>query len=97
MKQITIKTIDGDALVDATVYGDWAVHRSYKSWTITHVPTGYSAFRQTKTKKAAVILVKRLNATGLDFNRTKTDMQTNATIQDIIVPIYKAWEMEFFL
>lgn len=48
--KITLATINGPKDVDATVTGEWAVHRdpfddrptspASKSWTVTHVPTG---------------------------------------------------------
>lgn len=37
---ITIAVVGGSREVDASVFGDWAVHLWRSLWTVTHVPSG---------------------------------------------------------
>lgn len=58
---ITLATIVGPISVDATVTGEWAIHRDpfdtgiagpHERWTVTHVPTGLRIPRQLTSGRA---------------------------------------------
>lgn len=71
MTSITVTTTNGDAVIEADVYGQYAVHQSvYKvygsdawkfmdDWIVTHVPSGM-AVPQRFTKEAAEALAMYL-------------------------------------
>jgi len=76
--KIAIATVSGPVDIDATVDGEWAVHRApfddrpnapaLKGWTVTHVPTGLAIPRALTSKRARDLmarLVEQMPTLGL--------------------------------
>lgn len=75
---VVLKGDVGAKLVDAEVFGDWAVHGAWYSdgsvakrghWCITYVEAGEKLPWNIARKADAVDLAKRLNRAGIDGTR----------------------------
>ena len=72
MKQsITIRTMEGDKVVDADVRGHIAVHRDvgpWNCWNVTHIPTGRFICMGMRTKEIAMECSRALRSLRVDWS-----------------------------